>query len=171
MVLLTTLEPDVSIEQRTARRFYLCSCESLDQLSAKFEPSSKYFRLAIAVDALNISDDLIRKTARTALQRGFSSLCVWGRDCERVHDLFDDAERELHLPRGASWTSTDVVMTTRHANETLDQALWHFAWCSIPTEYLESESQDCFVAVIGNPVWEREVRENFGEVISQTKDV
>ena len=61
------------------------------------------------------------------LEQGIAYLCVWGTDCERVHDLFD-LERMPDEPKGR------VVMTTWHSKESLSEALWFFANCVEPDD-------------------------------------
>jgi hypothetical protein len=55
--------------------------------------------LFLAVDATAVSDTDIRNMAKGLLQHGIAYLCVWGPDCERVHDQFD-LERMPDEPKG-----------------------------------------------------------------------
>jgi hypothetical protein len=47
--------------------------------------------LLIAADARGVPADMIRRAAEHLLQSGLTFVCVWGPDCERVHDIFDQA--------------------------------------------------------------------------------
>jgi hypothetical protein len=58
---------------------------------------SKHTVLLIAADAHNISTETISRIAQKFLAAGLIQVCVWGPDCERVHDIFD----EVHVGDGS----------------------------------------------------------------------
>src|SRR6267154_1524167 len=76
-----------------ARNFSLLFIDSWERLAQ----TSKHFVLLIAVDASQGPDETIAAAADAILTNGLASLCVWGPDCERVHDIFDEVivAREL----------------------------------------------------------------------------
>jgi hypothetical protein len=63
-----------------------------------------------------------------ALQQGMVYCCVWGPGCEGFHDIIDDivVEDGLSERRVVGATPNDVIMTTWHANESLEEALEFF---------------------------------------------
>jgi hypothetical protein len=93
-----------------------------------------------------VSDTAIRDVARRLLQHGIAYLCVWGSDCERVHDQFD-LERMPDEPRGR------VVMTTWHSEESLSEALWFFATCAEPDDAFASNCTDWVALSVTNNAW------------------
>lgn len=85
------------------------------------------------------------------LDRGICYLCVWGPDCERVHDLFD-AERLPKEPEGR------VVMTTWHSEDPLQEAIWFFANCTVPDEAFAPDCTDWVAISVRNATWGQEIR-------------
>jgi hypothetical protein len=89
--------------------------------------------------------------AKGLLRHGIAYLCVWGPDCERVHDQFD-LERVPDEPKGR------VVMTTWHSKESITDALWFFATCAEPDEGFESECTDWVAISVANEAWAETIR-------------
>jgi len=98
--------------------FYLCSANSIENLSDTTSPSTANFGLFVAMNANGVTNDIILQGAKKLLSRGLASLCTWGPDCERVHDLFDVAARDIN----SEPTDNDVVMTTWHSGVSI--SLW-----------------------------------------------
>lgn len=67
--------------------------------------------LLIAADARGIHTDTIARVAERLLASGLIYVCIWGPDCERVHDIFD----EVHVGDGASEPSF-TLMSTWHSD-------------------------------------------------------
>ena len=69
----------------------------------------------------------------TTMDQGLAYLCVWGRDCERVHDIFDECivMRTSDLPKDQD---RGVLITTWHRTDTLEDALEFFFRCAVPNE-------------------------------------
>jgi hypothetical protein len=49
------------------------------------------FVLFLAWDARGVPDETIFTLAQRLVRAGLSYIVAWGPDCERVHDVFDDA--------------------------------------------------------------------------------
>lgn len=94
---------------------------------------------------------------------GLAYLCAWGPDCERVHDIFDEEDLARGLERGTH----DVIMTTWHNDESLEEALWFFVHSASPADGYVHGCADWVIAPIANPVWEQEVREKIRRVASE----
>ena len=71
------------------RRYVIADVPSLEDVHHSVRSISGNFCLFLANDATAIPDEDVRKAAALLLQEGIAYLCVWGPDCERVHDLFD----------------------------------------------------------------------------------
>jgi hypothetical protein len=117
--------------------------------------SSRRFRLFVAADATGLSNQEISDFAYAALSAGVVYFCAWGQGAERFHDLIDAVivkdilgERQFALS-----TPDDVIMTTWHQHETLEEALDFFAACAVPTEGYLADSRCWLVICIGNPEW------------------
>ena len=88
------------------------------------------FRLFVAADTSHSSVEEISAFAEGALIAGMVYFCAWGPGCERFHDIVDEIiadDRVSGRNRFLPPTSDDVVMTTWHAHETLEEALDYFA--------------------------------------------
>ncbi len=110
---------------------WLCSVSvpSLDDL--RLGPGSlpsPHFSCLLVCDARSWSDEIILAAADHLLDRGLAYFCAWGPDCERVHDLVDDAILRSEVD-GPNYLHGDderyPVLTTWHSEETLDEALWY----------------------------------------------
>ena len=88
--------------------------------------------------------------------------CSWGPECERFHDIVDEviigddlSEQEFSGPN-----TSDVVMTTWHDDETLEEALDFFATCAVPTDGFGPDSDFRFVICVANQQWAAQAEES-----------
>jgi hypothetical protein len=81
--------------------------------------------------------------------------CSWGSDCARFHDIVDDVllGDDLSEQKFSGPKTGDVVMTTWHADETLEEALDFFTTCAVPTDGFAPDSDFRLVVCVGNPDW------------------
>jgi hypothetical protein len=133
------------------RRFCIGVVPSIEEVPSILHPVSVPCCLFLAIDSTTVSDAVIRSIAKGLLRRGIAYLCVWGPDCERVHDQFD-------LERMPDEPKERVVMTTWHSEETLSDALWFFATCAKPDAGFESECTDWVALSVMNDAWARTMR-------------
>jgi hypothetical protein len=117
---------------------------------------SKRFRLFVAADTSDVGTDTLSQFVVEALQRGMVYCCLWGKGCERFHDIVDDVvvEDELNDRRYVGPTSGDVIMTTWHSDESLEEALEFFT-TALPTQGFLADSDYWLVACVGNEEWVR----------------
>ncbi|MCU1227067.1 MAG: hypothetical protein JWQ42_5160 [Edaphobacter sp.] len=138
-------------EDHPTRRFCVGRVPFLEDVQSALDTVSANYCLFLAADATSISDEKLRKTAKLLLEQGIAYLCVWGPDCERVHDLFD-LERMPNEPRGR------VVMTTWHSKESLSEALWFFENCVEPDDGFEADCTDWIALSVKNDSWGQQIR-------------
>ena len=74
-------------------------------------------------------------------------MCVWGPNCERVHDIFD----EVHVGDGTTEPSF-TFMSTWHDDEPLEEAVWFFLQSAFPPDG-EIASTSYLAITVGNPDW------------------
>lgn len=137
-----------------AKTVSLCAAGSLTHLSSLIQPSDRHFVLFLALDAGKLRTDLVNSAAKMLLDKGMVYVCVWGPDCEKVEDIFD----EEIIQRNPDETDGNVVITTCHKEEALSEAVWFFLNCAWPAADYQHSCSDWVAAVIGNPTWEVEVR-------------
>lgn len=111
------IQPD---KHNEARRYCVGNVPAIDDVPLVLESVSTNYCLFLAIDASLTDDEAMRRMAKSFLERGIAYFCVWGPNCERVHDQFD-LERKPREPKG------QTVMTTWHSDESLSDALWFFA--------------------------------------------
>ncbi len=117
---------------------------------------SPRFRLLVAADTADASVAQISRFAETALSKGMVYFCAWGVGCERFHDIVDELVVEdavLGKARFEPPTSKDVVMTTWHDGESLEEALDFLATSAMPSEGYAHDSSHRVVICIGHPEW------------------
>lgn len=122
-------------------------------------PNSRLVCLLVC-DATQTPDSVITDLAALLVEKGLVYLCAWGPDCSRVHDLFDltivkhELEKEVEL----------AVMTTWHADESLDDALWFMLNCAYHPDDTGDEAWACRVIIIvGNPDWVEQIHRGLAD--------
>ena len=103
-------------EEQPTRSFCVKSVHLLQDVPSLLQSISANFCFFLALDANSVGDEQIRRTAKLLIEKGIAYFCLWGPNCERVHDLFD-RERLPKEPRDR------VVMTTWHSKDSLSEFL------------------------------------------------
>lgn len=130
----------------TQRELHLLSLPTLQAHLPNLELPSPYFGAFLVCDADQIADTVIVELAHSLLRQGLVYFCVWGKDCERVHDLFDDVIVELDPCE----TKESVRMTFWLDGESLDEALWHFLYVAFPADNYWENCKAELIVVIGD---------------------
>ena len=109
--------------------------------------------LLIVADSGDIPVSIVGDVAEHLLAVGLTYVCVWGPDCGRVHDIFD----ETHVGDGSSEPQFSF-MSTWHDDQSLDDALFFFLRCAIPID--PDLSSVSYVAVtVGRTDWAASVQD------------
>jgi hypothetical protein len=137
-------------EQHPNQRFCVGMVPTPEGVQSAIDSVQASYCLVLAVDATTIDDDTLRKAAKFLLESGLAYFCVWGPDCERMHDQFD-LERLPNEPKGR------VVMTTWHARESLSEALWFFANCVEPDEGFAADCADWVALSVTKDSWAQQI--------------
>lgn len=137
------------VRRRTCR---VVSGTSLEALVTELEPLTPEYILFLAADSSKYSSAQLTTLAGTVLETGAGYVCCWGPDCERLHDAFDVARDA----RGARCDG--VIMTTSHASEPLEKALWFADCAAVPGQQHEAASGSVLVAVVNNAEWLERVK-------------
>jgi hypothetical protein len=122
---------------------------------------TRHFVAFLAADAAGVDVPVLAEFSRRLLNAGCVYFCVWGPDCERVHDVFD----------GACLDVEPVIMTTWHAKDSLDEALWFFVSSALPDDGYWETSRSGLAISIGRPEWDEHIRMRLADLDSLTKDV
>jgi len=128
-------------------------------LTADFKAPSQYFVAMLVCDGSRISDKDIAHLSRKLINAGCVYLCCWGRECERIHDLFD-AE---WIENGFDPESSDTIMTTWHTHDSLDACIQHAIWFTEPTDKYQEQCTSVVAIVIDDRQAADRIREVFIE--------
>jgi hypothetical protein len=145
---------EIATNAVSERPIYLLNVPKFDDLVNAFETNGEYFGLFVVSDSSRVSIDSISDVAESALRSGLVYLCAWGPDCERVHDIFD----EVIVGENPNETEKSVIMTSWHAKDSLDEALWFFLHTAFPADDYIDETKVEIVAVVGNEEWADQIR-------------
>lgn len=130
---------------------------NLDELRwpPKLQFPSPRFRLFVAANVEDESTQAIVDFAFAALNRGMVYFCSWGRGCERFHDIVDQVilEDDMGEQKFAGPRAGDVVMTTWHDRDKLEEALDFFVKFAVPTDGLTTDSDFRLVICVNNVDW------------------
>lgn len=139
------------------RDLFVLDLPTPDAFPADLRLTTPRFVCLLAWDARSASAERISAIARRLLEQGAIYVCIWGPDCQRVHDIVDQ-ERDVLAPA----PDVDcVVMTTWHENETLSEAI-HFALVSAwPDEPCAENCGATLGVAIGSPAWAADIRAAF----------
>lgn len=109
----------------------------------------------MAADTTNLSTEAVADFTLAALNHGMVYFCSWGPHCERFHDIVDNVilGDDLTQQNFSGLKTGNVIMTTWHADETLEEALDFFAISAVPTEGFAAESEFRLVICVGNSDW------------------
>jgi hypothetical protein len=122
---------------------------------------TRHFAALLAADATGVDAAVLADFARRLLRAGCVYFCVWGPDCERVHDIFDEECFEVE----------PVIMTTWHEEESLDEALWFFVSCAYPDDGYRNTSRSALVISIGKPGWHEQICRRLADLESLAREV
>lgn len=112
-------------------------------------PESERFALLLAMDASGVDAGVIGELAGWCIERGLFAASLWGTECERVHDVFDEMDVYLELEKrdaGLVVGRTPVLMTSWHADQSLEDTLDFFWSWSQPGD--EMRDGPCRIALI-----------------------
>ena len=143
----------------TMAHFSVIELDSLHWPSSLRIPSRR-FRLFIAADVTGISTEMIADFAHNALKSGMVYFCSWGPDCERFHDIVDELVVADELGEGmfVALDPDDVIMTTWHDDESLEEALDFFVNYSCPTDGFAPDSDYWLAFCVNNSAWTEKIR-------------
>src|SRR5262245_13286250 len=138
----------------TEREIYLLILPTLQDYPPNLELPSPYFGAFLVCNADLIADTVIVELAHSLLRQGMVYLCVWGKDCERVHDLFDDVIVELDPYEN----DKSVKMTIWLDNKSLDEALWDFLYVAFPADNYWENCKAELIVVAGDELMASQIR-------------
>jgi hypothetical protein len=118
-----------------------------------------HFVAFVAANFRDKADAELEDFGRKLVEQGAAYLSAWGPDCERMHTRFDLAIIELR-PAG---DADDVILTTDHADESLDEALWDVLFVAWPAAKYETNCDSVLAIAVGNDEWAPAIRRRLSD--------
>ncbi|HSI14499.1 MAG TPA: hypothetical protein VK961_20785 [Chthoniobacter sp.] len=134
---------------------FVSSFAELEQVSFP----SAHTVLLIVADAHEVSTETIARIAERFLASGLIYVCVWGPDCERVHDIFD----EVYVGDDTTTPSSDMMMSTWHDDEPLEEAIWFFLECAFPLDH-KIDTTSYVAITVGSAEWASAVERSISDL-------
>jgi hypothetical protein len=137
--------------------------DSIEHLGGCLPHRGNYFTMLLAWDAPEIEQDKLINLLQPLVDRGLAYFCAWGNKCSEMHDAVDlcAAKREQ-----AFGPADYLLMTTWHDDEPLEEALWFFEMCAIPSEDHVLADLERFAVAVGNSDWAVEME----RMLAQSKE-
>ena len=151
----------VSTHAISERGLFEIAVPSLDSLPGAFEMPSAHFVAMLALDARSVGSAAIEKFTRDLLKSGCAYFCAWGPDCERVHDIFDSQCDD----------ATPLILTTWHADESLDEVIWSFANSTWPADEYWDSCRSGLAVSVGSVEWQHQIHKRLADLRGLSDDV
>lgn len=126
----------------------------LREVPALIASAPSPFVLFLAADRTAATDQEWGDVARALLDAGLAYLVAWGPGCRQVEDAFDlvfveASDIEGRIPNAAE----GVLMTTSHANQELEEALWFGIHAAHPDEGYVRECPSTIAVAVERVDW------------------
>ena len=143
-----------SRDEGGGRALYLLTAETPEDLDQDFRLPDRGFVCLLAWDAPGSPDETVLRVAERLLNEGAKYVCTWGRDCERVHDLVDEAAFDPE----ANYEVDPVIMTTWHHDEPLEEAIYFFLSNAHPDDEYFDECTGALAISLGDAGYAERIR-------------
>jgi hypothetical protein len=146
----------IGYDPASGRRVSLLKFDAFQTAFAWDELQGEKFACLCAMDASPIPVDELSAFCSNLIHLGCAYLCVWGPDCERVHDIMDEEVVGDNPPV----TDLGCLMTTWHAKESLGEAVDFFLTCTVPDEeYAPNGCPYGLVVTVGSIDWATQIEQ------------
>jgi hypothetical protein len=92
--------------------------------------------------------------AKKAVARGVAVVCAWGPGCTMIEEMFDDAIVDAN----PNETEKNVVLTTSHEGESLEEAMEFFLDVILPAKDRADQCRAWCIAAFGEDLHKRVTR-------------
>jgi len=150
----------IGFDDVSARDLFCVAASTFAELPQSYSLPSKRFVALLAADTTQVDVAALSRFADSLLASGCVYFCAWGPGCERAHDIFD----------GRCLDIDPVIMTTWHADEPLDEALYFFLRNAWPDEGY-SEDGSAIAITIGSLDWAAHVDRRLRDRDSLVEDI
>ncbi|MEM7232624.1 MAG: hypothetical protein AAF517_10640 [Planctomycetota bacterium] len=137
------------------RSFSLVTADHWSDVTNGLPLTANAFVCLLAWDATERTHEEVYKVAECVLHAGARFICTWGTDCERVHDLIDDAVI------GQEGGDIDPIWTTWHDDETLEETIDFVLTTISPAERFTAAEQNVVAVTIASRQYSETIRNTF----------
>jgi hypothetical protein len=129
------------------RRLHLLELAHPEELDEVIFPFEGHVCVLLVWHSTEVETEFVGWVAKSLLDRGAVSISCWGDGCHRAHETLGE------IIAGEDGTSpySSSTMTTWHARESFDEALWYALFIAQPTDLFESSCRDSLVVLIDQP--------------------
>jgi hypothetical protein len=149
---MATLEK-LGFDEVSERNLFALYLETPESFPDAFTLCSPRFVCLLAWDSWDIDVQRIADFAAKLFDAGAVYVCVWGSDCEGVHDVIDRVDVGPNPPQIVD----RVIMTTWHSGEPLTEAIWFALRSTNPDEGYAEGCDSTLGISIGNLSWHEEI--------------
>jgi len=150
----------VGFDEITEREIFCVAASTFGQLPPSFALPSKRFVALLVADTTQDDVATLSRFAESLVTSGCVYFCTWGPGCEHAHDIMDECSLDID----------PVIITTWHADESLDEALCFFLRNTWPDEKY-SEDGSALAITVGSAEWAAQVERSLRDRDSLTDDV
>lgn len=141
---------------------------NLSEVSKDKELFSKHFILFVACDFSKYTIDELSSFAEKMLDEGAVSISTWGKNCEKMHDIFDET---LIYRKEVEKLGFPHIVTTWHEKDSLDEALWFALNTAFAVEEYEETCKSTLIAAVGNEDWNKLLRFRLSDIESFNEEM
>lgn len=143
------------------RDLFLLSLPDIKSLDIPISLPSRHFVAFLAVDAVGIETHVLDEFFQKLISAGCAYFCAWGEDCERLHHIFHHSCYDVE----------PLIFTTSQDNESLDDALWFFAYVTFPDDGYSDTCRSALAISIANPEWDAQIRRRLSDLEAFNRDL
>ncbi len=136
------------LDTESKKHVWVIAAERVEDWPSRRPWRSKGFALLFVAE--RVFD--VGPLAKRALKQGLAFVCVWGPGCVIAEETFDEA---IVGDGTHKETEDDVVLTTSHADESLEEALEFFLDVMSPSKALVAKCEAHVVFALGAGLGER----------------
>jgi len=143
---------------------------SVDDLSEIFplpKRENTNFALLLVMDGREETVGDLDNIPKRLIEEGLVYLCTWGKDCARIHDIFDKAAIQKETESKKELT----IMTTWHNDESIDETLWYFLYNTLPDEEYYEICKTAYIVSVANDEWKKQLENGLSDIKALVKRV
>ena len=144
------------------RKLFSLRLATAAELPPRVDLQSPHFACLLAWDASHATTESVSALVERLLRSGASYFVCWGPGSERVEDTIDELVADPANDFGVPDES--VIMTTSHASEPLEEALWFLLRSSWPEEHYVDSTRAALAISIGSLAWAQEISATFDDL-------